>query len=525
MFDSWSDHLATPEPGNDRRGLDVTHNLLLPTLLFATLGAMSWAVRGCAGFGGSQGCVFAGVLWGVAWWFVARDGTSTHDELDNWAWPARRYTSGWIVLAMTVGIGLSGARGWMQWSSFFEGKLQTDYAKGEFVPISRAYGFVWLFLAGMPWAGIGACLLAWCSPLRTTRAWHWALRIGCGLGGAVLGVYLFEKFPQIFLPLYEEHRERYHDLKNNHNLQRLINDNRNAMMHLGLYLGLLAYEIGRRDWKNVLLIATVGVVNGAGWAALQNWKWHADVWPGANFNWWRCWESSGGISIGIAYGLAYFLVNRPMGAAERAMIRVRRSLSSPTIEWLVVYLGLTSLLVLPIINEAHWWSQILLAVVVLFGIYYFVFRREISSNQYASSPRANGDPNLERFGLGLGLLVGLGFSARNGLKGFFRMHFGNEEYYAALLWQIVGPALVVGLLALCAWIFWRPLPKGFTGDAFRYAGPIVWLALVWQNVLGQLVTGPLSEWPEFAFAAYYVLLFLITAVIVIHFSERARRPT
>ncbi|MBX9787591.1 MAG: hypothetical protein K2Y37_01620 [Pirellulales bacterium] len=558
--------MSISSPLRSQRGLDLTHNLLLPTLLFAALGAMSWAVRGCAGFGGSAGCIFAGVLWGVAWWFVARDGTSAQDEGDEWAWPARRYTSGWIVLALTIGIGISGARGWMQWPSFFEGKLQTDYAKGQFVPISRAYGFLWLFIAGIPWAGIGACLLAWCSPLRTTRAWHWALRIGCGLGAAALAVYLYQRYPQHFLPLYEEHRDRYLDLDNNPNLRRLINDSRSAIMHLGLFLGFLIYEVVRRDWKNVLLITTVGVLNGAGWAALQNWKWHDDIWPGVTFNWWRCWESSGGISIGIAYGVAYFLVNRPMRAAERAMIRARRSLSSPSIEWLVVYLGLIALLVLPVWEEAHVSIQAFLAVVALFGIVYCLRTRRHSSQLEpvskpglgataglpssakfdtalldelavapdagsmrvlklllgTASPRANGDPNLERFGLGLGLLVGLGFSVRNGLKGFFRMHYGNEEYYATLLWQIVGPALVVILLGLCAWIFWRPLPGNFTGDAFPRAAAITWLALVWQNVLGQLVTGPLSEWPEFAFAAYYVLLFVITAVIVIHFSDRVR---
>ena len=31
---------------------DLAHNFVLPTLLFAVLGAMTWAVRGCAGAGG-----------------------------------------------------------------------------------------------------------------------------------------------------------------------------------------------------------------------------------------------------------------------------------------------------------------------------------------------------------------------------------------------------------------------------------------------------------------------------------------
>ncbi|HEV8542278.1 MAG TPA: hypothetical protein VGR78_07800, partial [Verrucomicrobiae bacterium] len=94
------------------------------------------------------------MTWGTAWWFVAREPS---------AMQSRPYSSGWIILALTVGIGLSGNRGWMQWPAFFEGRLQTNYSKGEFLPISPAYGFLWLFIAGVPWAGIGACLLAWCA--------------------------------------------------------------------------------------------------------------------------------------------------------------------------------------------------------------------------------------------------------------------------------------------------------------------------------------------------------------------------
>src|SRR6185295_10942984 len=118
-------------------------------------------------------------------------------------------------LALTIGIGISGARGWMQWPSFFEGHLQTNTAKGEFVPISRAYGFLWLFIAGMPWAGLGACMLAWCGSRRETRVWHWVLRIACGVGGGLLARYLFDTYPQYFLPLYSSIEECYRDLKAN----------------------------------------------------------------------------------------------------------------------------------------------------------------------------------------------------------------------------------------------------------------------------------------------------------------------
>ena len=79
---------------------DLVEDLFFPTLLFAALGGMTWAVRGCSGFGGSAGCIFAGVMWGAAWWFIARDPGPE---------PSRRYTSPWIVLAVTAGLGISGA--------------------------------------------------------------------------------------------------------------------------------------------------------------------------------------------------------------------------------------------------------------------------------------------------------------------------------------------------------------------------------------------------------------------------------
>lgn len=420
---------------------DITHDLILPTLLFAVLGGMTWAVRGCSGYGAAAGCIFAGVTWGAAWWYLARA---------PGGFQPRRYASGWIVLALTVGIGYSGARGWMQWPSFFEGRLLTNYAQGEYVPISRGYGFLWLFIAGVPWAGLGACVLAWCAPARHTGVWQWVLRFGCGIGMAIVAVRLFNLFPQVFLPLYSSISDRYQDLEANPNLRRLMGDNRLAILHLGLYLGFLLYEIIRRDWKNVQLILIVSLVNGLGWALLQNWKWAAGFWPGANFNWWRCWESSGGISIGIAYGLAYYWVNGRDSAKT-------------------------------------------------------------------VSREMNIHPNLERFGLYFGLLLGLGLSIRNGLKGWANIYLGNEDYWSRLLWMGFGPLMLVLLVVLIVWVRRNPLPSGYRGDLFPRAYGLIWLVLIVQNILAQLVTGPISQWNEVVFSIYYVLLFLISAVIVVHY--------
>ena len=419
---------------------NLAHDLILPTLLFVSLGAMTWAIRGCSGFGAMNGCVFAGVTWGVGWWFIAREPGARQ---------TRPYHSGWIILALTIGIGMAGSRGWMQWPSFFEGHLQTNTAQGKFVPISRVYGFIWLFIAGVPWAGLGACLLSWCSSRRQPRTVDWVLRIGCGIGMALIARALFDRLPEVFLPLYKSMSAQYHDFHSNPNLRRLFGDNRAAITHLGLYLGFLLAEALRRDWKNVTLICTVGLVNGIGWSACQNWRWAAGVWPHVSFNFWRCWESSGGISIGLAYGLAYYLVNRPTESIELQPV--------------------------------------------------------------------NDHPNLERFGAYLGLVFGLGLSIKNGLKGWANIYIGNERYWNQVLWRIIGPLMLISLATLIIRIRSRRWPRGFGGDVFPHAYRLTWLALLIQNIIAQLVTGPLTVWNETVFNIYYVLLFCISGVIIHHF--------
>lgn len=648
--------------------LDLTHDLVLPTILFTALGGMTWAVRGCSGFGASAGCLFAGVTWGAAWWYIAHDPRREQ---------SRRYASGWIVLAVTLGVGLSGARGWMQWPSFFRGELMTDAEHNEFVPISRSFGFLWLFIAGMPWGGVGACLLAWTGSLRVTRWWHWLLRMACGIGMAHLARILFDSHHEWFLPLYHSIGPRYEEANVDGvdpNLARLVGDCGLALVHLGLYLGFLLYEVGcavyrvarreRADWKNPLLILTVGVLSGTGWALCQNWEWANRVFgKDARFNFWRCWESSGGLSIGIAYGIAYFLVNRRMSEKERAVVASQPSIEGPTFEWLLVFLGVAYYAYIaplavsvtrgqmggqfpPFLSRLAarlpgQWATLYFAIVLLFGgVYFLMYRPKITDasakvrgsqraldnvvaavltllltaslfvpeyrfvqaaqairlgdvalsynrfvrhhlqplghigkffgplqiGQFAplyiemfagtvlalglvwwliNSKRlegeietgvpAGGDPNLERFGLYLGLLAGLGLSIRNGLKGwfniycltkdqywtqFFSQHFGakgDENYWSRILWYYLGPLYLVLLIALVAWILSRPLPRRYRGNPFPHAYGLIWLVLIVQNVIAQLITGPPNNWYEMAFSIYYALLFAITAVIVVHF--------
>ncbi len=361
------------------------HELIFPTLLFMVLGGMTWAVRGCSGFGGSNGCLFAGITLATAWWFLSYDPQGKS---------IRPYSNAFAVMAMTIGITIAGARGWAQWANFFLGKLYTNYSAGEFVPIPRYYGFIWQFISGIPWAGLGACFLAWANRERKTTRSDWIIRIGCAVGGILIARFLFENFPNVFLPLYSSLEERYMDLENNPNLRRLINDNRSAIMHLGLYLGVLLGEILRKDRGNIMLILTVGIINGIGWSLLQNWKWAEGIWQGYNFNWWRCWETTGGISLGLGYGIAYFLTNQPLSVSNEGSIIK----PTPRTERIILFLTVFLALMLSLRNglkgcaNIYWgnqeyWSNVLWIIfipIIIAGIFLIV--------RYAK--RSSDDPQL-----------------------------------------------------------------------------------------------------------------------------------
>jgi len=77
--------------------------------------------------------------------------------------------------------------------------------------------------------------------------------------------------------------------------------------------------------------------------------------------------------------------------------------------------------------------------------------------------------------------------------------------------------LLVCLLAIVSRLLWRPLPRNFQGDTFPHSYRLIWLVLIVQNVIAQLITVPHSSWPETAFSIYYLLLFFISAVIIYHF--------
>lgn len=519
---------------------NIMHDLVFPLLLFGSIGGMTWAVRGSSGFGASAGCIFAGVTLGTAWWYIAREpgGRQT-----------RRYSSGWIVLAMVVAFGIAGNRGWMQWPAFWDNRIYIDYSKDSYTYIDRSYGYIWLFIAGVPWAGLGACMMAWCAEGRRTPPWLWLVRLGFGLGMCyLLSVVLYGRYPNVFLPLYDTLREEYAASPRGASLWKMVRDNREAMQQLGLYLGFLLFELVRRDWKNVTLISTVGVVNGTGWALLQNWSWFKHLWPNTGFNFWRGWETSGGISIGIAFAVAYFLVNRRMTEKQLEDAHaIRVNAPKPDWTWLLAYIVYAAVLgwvaseVMPIwrgfagligasVDRTPWIHHVfptlcsagLALIAIGFGVAYFIMAN--AKTQGDAFTWSIESPALERWGTSLGLILGMGISIERGFKGWANIYWGNEHYWDNVGWIFVGTLMVGFMLAAAR----RALSNSRAYDPQVEVSPrayeLLWFVILTQNVIAQLITGPLTNWNEVIFNIYYVLLFLITVPIVHHY-RCVKRPS
>ena len=200
---------------------------------------------------------------------------------------------------------------------------------------------------------------------------------------------------------------------------------------------------------------------------------------------------------------------------------------------LAVYLGLTVILVWCLsVGLVNWWHAYtffgIAAAVFGLAYYYLASREERPADSTASAMGlAVEDPNLERWGAFLGLVYGLGLTLRKGLKGATNIYFTREDYWDAVFWNWVSLAMLLCLVGGIAVLLSRRMPRSSRRDAFPGAYGIIWLVLIAQNVLAQVVTGPpfgpRASWIEFSFSLLYVVLFLTSAVIVFHCQFAKRR--
>ena len=152
-------------------------------LLFGSMGAITWAIRGTDGWDGIEGTIVPGMLWGVLWYYVC------------WR---RGIDARGVALWLGAGIAIGGELGYGQYVSWIQGRFHVG---NEITPVFRGYGHLWFALCGIGWAAPGGAALGWVLSERKSFA-VWLGRLWIPAGMAWLGWRLVLWCPGLFFPNY-----------------------------------------------------------------------------------------------------------------------------------------------------------------------------------------------------------------------------------------------------------------------------------------------------------------------------------
>ncbi len=286
---------ATAVPAARRESYDATDYVLI-ALVMGLMGAFFWAIRGTRGFGGETGGTLAGLGWAALWLLFSHLGGDG----------ARRpYGSGRMMAAIVFGIAVGGLTGYGVYISWLNGIYQMNVNEVT-RPIAPWTGYLMLFVCGIHWGGVTGSFMAWAAPRPPADPTVWAARLVAGAGGAVLGALLVKWLPFLFLPFYDQ---GYYQVDAYATSARAMRSASTIAQHAGLFLGFLGVELVRRDWRAVQVMLTMALGFAVPFAA--GGFWHTLRGAGPDIDWWKNWEMSIGLGGGLAFGLAFYLFNRP----------------------------------------------------------------------------------------------------------------------------------------------------------------------------------------------------------------------
>ncbi len=302
--------------------LSAKQDYLLIALIMGLMGAFFWAIRGTSGFGGSSGGALAGLGWATLWLVFSQLGGDRE---------RRPYGNGRAFAAITLGIAYGGLTGYGVYTAWVNGLYQMNRdVTREIAPWT---GYVMLFLCGIHWGGVPGAFLSWCAPARPIGWIGWILRIAAGVGGAMLAVRLVGWFPNMFLPFYSE---GYYQNEAYTTSIRALRSAPNVMQHVGLFAGFLLFEIARRDWRAVKLMLVMSLGFAIPFAVGGYWHTVHKI-SSLPLDWWKNWEMTIGMGGGLAFGLAFYLFNRPNPLSPpRATTRLERIFGIGLTMWLAI---------------------------------------------------------------------------------------------------------------------------------------------------------------------------------------------
>ena len=287
--EKYNQHLDT----RSGRKHSIVYELLLPILLFGSIGAISWAIHGTAGWGGVDGTVVPGLMWGVLWYYLAyRNGIDARG----------------IVLWLGLGIALGGELGYGQYVSWIRGIFDVG---DETTAIEPWLGYFWFIMCGSGWAAPGGILLGWALGERVSTS-RWIIRSIILILLLVLlfawpvvdwlSEYLLKAnstilFPNADLGIYSAELGKH--------LSRTVYTNTQNCGVVVWWIIALLEATFQRDKTTMITGLIIGGGFGLGFLLSALWTLGYGVAP-TYIDWWKMWELNSGFNLGLLYAVTFY---------------------------------------------------------------------------------------------------------------------------------------------------------------------------------------------------------------------------
>lgn len=284
-------------------------------LLFGSMGAITWAIRGTSGWGGIDGTIVPGLMWGLLWYYLCwRKGIDARG----------------IVLWLGLGLALGGELGYGQYVSWIRGSFETGEGP---VPISPATGYLWFAVCGIGWAAPGGILLGWALHSHVSRG-TWVARAllflvllvflfdvplpGLGAGAVSgTGAWLARTVPGLLFPLADS--GLYDGELQGHIVRTVYTNTQNAAVVVW-WLCALLLAVLQRDRATLVCGSVLGIGFGAGFALSAVWCLGYSIAP-RYIDWWKMWELHAGFNLGLVYALLWFWAVKRFQSATTSTTR------------------------------------------------------------------------------------------------------------------------------------------------------------------------------------------------------------
>lgn len=279
--------------GRYRETASALCGVWLPILLFGSMGAITWAIRGTSGWDGIDGTIVPGMTWGLLWYYLCyRRGIDARG----------------IPLWLGLGIAIGGEWGYGQYVSWIRGEFEAGDA---IIPIAPWVGYAWFVICGIAWGSTGAIVLGWTlDAKRSLRAWLARVFIPVGVG--YLGWLLVQTCPGLFFPHYEL---GLYAGELNHHLVRTVETNTQNFVVAAWWLGAMIVAAFQKDRATLMMGALIGGGFGLGFALAAVWCLGYTYAPNY-IDWWKMWELNAGFNLGLLYTVGLYWATREVDKAH-----------------------------------------------------------------------------------------------------------------------------------------------------------------------------------------------------------------